>query len=875
MRKKKKTGPPLWAYRLLSWYCRPELLEDLQGDLHEYFERNLKTKGPTKARFIYLIDVIKFLRLYTIKKPQPVNAMIHLIIFQNYFKTSFRNIERNKLFSAINIIGLAISMCVGLLLIAFITEIKSYDNFHKNADRIFRVNNTMQELNGLRYNYATTSALTGRKIKETVSGIEKMVMMRRGFNKDLHYNEKVVPLRGFWADESFFNIFSFGLISGNAATALKEPNSVVLTQSSAMKLFGAVDVTGKLVQIDTVNYMVTAVVKDPPLNSHMRFDMLGSYITIDTQKLAEQDKDWMKWDNMWASYVYLLLPEKCNIQAIQARLSKISDEGNKTIENNKINLYLEPLRGIVLTKDMSNPIGPTVDRSIVVTLGILALVVIISACFNYTNLSIARALRRTREVGIRKAIGASSRQVFYQFVFESILLSLLSLVVAFVLFLLIRQEFISMDNTFQDLITLKPTGRIYIYFVGLAIAVGLLAGLLPASLFSKINTARVLKDLSAVKLFRHINLRKGLIIFQYTLSILFIVLVSIGYKQYRYSLSFDLGFKTENILTIDLQENKPGPLVKELSALPEITQIAKAKYVSSVGTNISGNVKYKDPTDSVRIHYNFVDHEYISLHEHKILVGKNFSSVIGEDAKECGVIVNMHTVKWMQLSDPHQAIGEELLIDGKKNKIIGVVEDFHHERVNYPIENFAFRYDPKQFEIVSLKIESTDMLATMDKIRAVWKKIDIIHPLDAKFYNDHIQEAYGKLSWIIKIIGFIAFLSISIASLGLLGMVIFTTETRLKEISIRKILGASEGNLIFMMSRGFIVLLIISSLIAIPAAYYFMDQIVLARHVYRAPIGLTELFAGTLVVMSIAFLMVGTQTLKVARSNPAEVLSNE
>lgn len=875
MRKKKKTGPPLWAHRLLSWYCRPELLEDLQGDLHEYFERNLKTKGATKAKLIYLIDVLKFFRLYTIKKPQPVHTMIHLIIFQNYFKTSFRNIERNKLFSAINIVGLAISMCVGLLLIAFITEIKSYDNFHKNADRIFRVNNTMQELNGLRYNYATTSALTGRKIKETVSGIEKMVMMRRGFNKDLHYNEKVVPLRGFWADESFFNIFSFGLISGNAATALKEPNSVVLTQSSAMKLFGAVDVTGKLVQIDTVNYMVTAVVKDPPLNSHMRFDMLGSYITIDTQKLAEQDKDWMKWDNMWASYVYLLLPEKCNIQAIQASLSKISDEGNKTIENNKINLYLEPLRGIVLTKDMSNPIGPTVDRSIVVTLGILALVVIISACFNYTNLSIARALRRTREVGIRKAIGASSRQVFYQFVFESILLSLLSLVVAFVLFLLIRQEFISMDNTFQDLITLKPTGRIYIYFVGLAIAVGLLAGLLPASLFSKINTARVLKDLSAVKLFRHINLRKGLIIFQYTLSILFIVLVSIGYKQYRYSLSFDLGFKTENILTIDLQENKPGPLVKELSALPEITQIAKAKYVSSVGTNISGNVKYKDPTDSVRIHYNFVDHEYISLHEHKILAGKNFSPVIGEDAKESGVIVNMHTVKWMQLSDPHQAIGEELLIDGKKNKIIGVVEDFHHERVNYPIENFAFRYDPKQFEIVSLKIESTDMLATMDKIRAVWKKIDIIHPLDAKFYNDHIQEAYGKLSWIIKIIGFIAFLSISIASLGLLGMVIFTTETRLKEISIRKILGASEGNLIFMMSRGFIVLLIISSLIAIPAAYYFMDQIVLARHVYRAPIGLTELFAGTLVVMSIAFLMVGTQTLKVARSNPAEVLSNE
>ena len=874
MKDQEKITPPRWARLFLSWYCRPELLEDLEGDLNEYFERNLKIKGARKAKVIYIIDVIKFIRSYTMKKPQPAGTM-SLFMFQNYFKTSLRNIERNKLFSAINIVGLAISMCVGLLLIAFVAEVKSYDNFHEHADRIFRINNVLQEINGPSYNYATTSLLTGKQIKERVAGIEQVVVIRRGFNKDLRFNDKIVPLRGFWADESFFRVFSFGMLSGNAATALNEPNSVVLTQSSAAKLFGDLDVIGKSVQIDSANYMVTGVVKDTPLNSHMRFDMLGSFITIDREKHAEQDKGWMKWDNMWSSYVYVLLPENGNVEAIKESLSRISDEGNKTIENRKINLYLEPLREIVLTRNMSNPIGPTVDKSIVVTLGILAMVVILSACFNYTNLSIARALRRTREVGIRKAVGASRRQVFYQFVFESILLSLLSLGVSFVIFLFIRAEFLSMDNTFQEMVTLEPTGRIYLYFIGLAITVGLVAGLLPASFFSKINTAIVLKDVSAIKLFRHVNLRKALITFQYTLSILFIVLVSIGYKQYRYSLSFDLGFKTENILALDLQGNKPGPLLKELSELPEVRQIAKAKYVSSVGTNISGNVKYKDPTDSIRLHYNFVDQEYISLHEHKILAGKNFSSVIAEEAKEPGVIINIHTVKWMQLSDPHQALGEELVIDGQKNKIIGVVEDFHHERTNYPIENFAFRYDPKQFEVLSLKIESPDILVTMDKIQAVWKKIDTVHPLEAKFYEDHIHDAYGKLSWIIKIIGFIAFLSICIASLGLLGMVIFTTETRLKEISIRKVLGASERNLVFLMSRGFIVLLLVSSMIATPSAYYFMDQVVLAKHVYRAPIGLTDLLMGTLAVMSIAILMLGTQTLKVARSNPAEVLKNE
>ncbi|MBA4058588.1 MAG: hypothetical protein C0490_27985, partial [Marivirga sp.] len=359
-------------------------------------------------------------------------------------------------------------------------------------------------------------------------------------------------------------------------------------------------------------------------------------------------REWMKWDNMWANYVYILLPEKSNQNVIQESLARISDEGNKTIENSKINLYLEPLREIVLSKNMSNPIGPTVDKSIVVTLGILAIIVIISACFNYTNLSIARALRRTREVGVRKAIGASRAQVFNQFIFESVVLSLLSLVLAFSIFLLIRSEFISMDKTFQDLITLKPTVETYLYFIALAIGVGLIAGFLPASFFAKINTAIVLKDVSTLKLFGHVNLRKALIIFQYTLSILFIVLVTIGYKQYRYSLFFDLGFRTQNILAVDLQQNKAAHLIKQFSALPEIKQIAQASYVSSVGTNISGNVKYKDPSDSVRIHYNFVDQEYISLHEHKILAGKNFNDVIADDAKDNGVIINLHTVKWMR-----------------------------------------------------------------------------------------------------------------------------------------------------------------------------------------------------------------------------------
>lgn len=872
--KAEEVRPPRWARRFLEWYCRPELLEDLEGDLHEYFERNLRSKGKQKARLIYIIDVIKFLRLYTIRKPKPTETMNEFVVFQNYFKTSLRNIARNKLFSSINITGLAVSMCVGLLLISLISELKSFDNFHVNAERIYRVNNLLRGADGYVSNYATTSVLTGQKIKESVSGIQHVVTMRRGFSKDVQYGDKIIPLKGFWADESFFDVFSFRLLSGNAATALKDPNSLVLTRSSSIKLFDEVDVAGKVVKIDSIDYMITGVVEDPPLNSHMKFDMLGSFVTVDVAN-AIQHQDWLSWDNMWANYVYILPSEGSDLKSIEKSLARISDEGNKTIKNSQIDLYLEPLREIALSRNMSNSIGPTVDRSAIVTLSILALIVIVSACFNYTNLSIARALRRTREVGIRKVIGASRRQVFNQFVFESVLLSLLSLVLAYVFFLLIRSEFLIMSGRFKEMVTLEPAVQTYLYFIGFSILVGVVAGVLPASFFSKINAARILKDVSGVKLFGYINLRKALITFQYTLSILFIVAVSIGYKQYRYSLTFDLGFQTQNVFTVELQGNKPAPLIKELSELPEVKQIAQANHISSVGANNTGDVKYKDVIDSAIMYLNFVDREYISLHEHKLVAGENFKPVLSAHQQRSGIIINEHTVKWMQLADPQDAIGEELTLDGKKYSVIGVIKDFHYERINYPIQNFAFCYDPTKFEVLSLKVESVDMLATIDKIHAVWKKFDVIHPFEGKFYQDHIHEAYDKLSWIIKIIGFIAFLVISIASLGLLGMVIFTTEKRLKEISIRKVLGATESGLILLMSKGFVLLLIISSAIAIPCAYYFMDQVVFGKLVYRAPIGVIDLLMGTIVVMGIALFMIGTQTLKVARSNPAETLKNE
>ena len=397
MEKEKQISPPKWAEYFLSWYCKPQLLEDLQGDLNEYFHRNVKKKGVMRAKLIYIIDVLKFLRIYTIRKPEFINLLIHWIMLGSYMKTSSRNMVRNKLFSAINVIGLAISMSVGLMLIAFVTELKSYDTFHKNYGRIYRVANTFEAEGRDKNYYASTSVLAGRMVRESVAGVEDVVVMRTGFDKDLHVGDKTVPLTGFWANESFFNVFSFDVISGNASVALKELNSVVLTETSAKKLYGHADVAGKQILVDTVNYTITAVIKDPPMNSHLRFDMLGSFTTIETNRLSNPNTKWLKWDFMWQNYVYVLLPESHDIDAFNKNLALISVEGNKhrsADERATINLHSQPLSEMVLSADMSNPIGPNFNKYLLWILAGLAFVVIISACFNYTNLSIARALRR-------------------------------------------------------------------------------------------------------------------------------------------------------------------------------------------------------------------------------------------------------------------------------------------------------------------------------------------------------------------------------------------------------------------------------------------------------------------------------------------------
>lgn len=804
----------------------------------------------------------------------------------------------NKLFSAINIVGLAISMSVGLLLIAFLFDLLSYDRFHEGGDRIYRITNVATFNGEQGGRFATTSIKTGMLIREKV--IDRYVgadvaIMRSDFSQDAIIGDDIVPIKGFWTEPSLFSILTFPMLEGDPKTALKDPYSIVVTQTAARKLFGSEHVLGKMIRFDTTAYQVTGVMKDVPFFSHIHFDALVSLSTA--EQLNRNDKNFYKWTSMSSNYVYLRLPPTADIPSIQSQLDAIAKQENLAEENTKIQLELLPLYNIVVGEEFRpseggpGSVGPQLSPRVLWILGGLALVVILSACFNYTNLSMARAMRRFKEIGLRKAIGANVGQIRLQFLAESIMISLLALVLSFILFLGLRPLLINLAPEMQRTVKLELTLPMIVAFILFSLMVGIAAGFMPALFFSKLGAISALRNGSARKIpagnrsvngLKHLTLRRTLVVVQYTLTLIFITTTAIGYVQYKNMLAFDLGFNTENILNINMQGNKPDALLKELSEIPEVTALSRSLIVTSVGNAWGGYMKYNDSRDSALVMTNHVDENYLPLHKYKLIAGSNFRARPTTTAAVSELIVNQQVLKRFNLSynNPEKAIGKEITFSNfhgtRKMTIVGVMKDFHYGKVDNLIGPVAFmHWTPEDRAVVNAKIQSNDLLATRARIESAWKKIDRVHPFQAQFYDEAIEEAYSEFSTLIKIIGFLSFLAISIASMGLFGMVVYTTETRLKEISIRKVMGASSGNLIYLLSRGFLVQLSISALLALPVTYHFFENVVLTHFPYHTPVQVAELFVGLLSVSLIAFIMIGSQTMKAAKSNPGDILRSE
>ncbi|OIN56765.1 hypothetical protein BLX24_23375 [Arsenicibacter rosenii] len=796
-------------------------------------------------------------------------------MLSSYLKSSGRNLVRNKLFSFINIAGLAIGMSVGLLVIAILNDLLAYDQFHEKKGRIYRIITHHQEHGNPEMKLASTSVKAGRQIRVAIPGIEDVTILRSGFGGDAQIGEKKIPVEGKWADNSFFRVFSFPLVAGDPKTALNEPYSLVITEQTAKKLFGDDNALGRTVRFDSLAYTVTGIAREVPHQSHLRLDVLVSFASADAT-LGKKQPDLYNWDNIWQNYVYLTLPPTTTPAAVQPALDKLCAEENKALHDLKLTVSLQSLSEITFSKGLNNNIGPTVDPLWLWGLGGLAFIVILSACFNYTNLSVARSLRRSREVSVRKVIGARRSHIMGQFMTESVIIALASLLIAFGLYIFLRKEFLSLTPEITEMVSLTLSVRTMLYFIGLAVVIGLAAGFLPAVFFSGINALAAMKTRLAFNPGKRFGLRKVLIVTQYTFSLIFISTTIVGYSQYKKILHFDLGFTTDNVINLKLYGADPAALKKDLAGLPEVKQISQSMMVTSLGSFFGFTMKYQ-PGDSALVWENRVDEHYLPLHEHTLLAGTNFT-VRPEKGQEREVIVNQQVLKRFNIGgqSPRNAIGQFVTVDGQKLAIVGVLKDFNYGTLEQKIDPVMFRYTRSEpWGFLNLKVTTDDMAATLVKLDEVWKKYDKVHPINARFYTDQIEAAYSRYAIMVKVIGFIAVLAICIASLGLFGMVVFTIETRLKEVSIRKVLGADEAGLVYLLCKNFLLLLLLAAAIALPVTYLLFDKLVLPRFVYHKPIGWGELLIGSLLVMLFALLMIGSQTARAARINPTNVLKGE
>ncbi|HEY0743313.1 MAG TPA: ABC transporter permease [Chryseosolibacter sp.] len=795
-------------------------------------------------------------------------------MFKNYFKTALRNLQKNQFFTALNVFCLALGMSISLLFVALLSFLFRYDDFHANKDRIYRITTHIRD-NDQNPHYASAPVALAQKLKEEVTGIQSVVPIERTLNGEASYLDRRIDVGGYFTGPEFFHVFNFPLLKGDQATALKEPNSIVLTVDEAEKIFDEKDPMGEVIKIEGYgDFVVTGIMKERPKNSHLNFDALASYSTLLAYKgraFMESEESWTKFMD---SYIYILLPESNDVANVQGYLNKVASEKYRKQPTFKASFDLQPLRKIVPGESYKNPIGSQWDILSIILVGATTMIILIPACANYVNLSISQSLKRMKEIGVRKVMGGQRKQIFMQFVMEAILTMLIALILSFFMFQAIRTEFLQVIGS-ASIVDLAPTFSTVIYFILFAMFVGFIAGITPALYFSKINPVKALKGKPEQARHRlRFPIRKVMITAQFVLSLGFIMSVVIMIEQYRFSVNYDNGFEKDGILDVELRDIDPKIFKNEFSKLAAVEQISMSSHV--VGLKYRGEqfVRNMDKSDSIETAAISVDENFFPNLQLKLLAGKSFSDNAAENAQF--IIVNEELVKRLGIIELHSAIDKFVVLpSGKAVRIGGVMKNFHHAGLFEQIGGLYFEYDPSQFQYANLRMASTNDrdIAAME---ALWKKLGREDKLTWRYFTDEIAEAYDYYFEVIEIWGYLGLLAITVSCVGLLGTVVFTIKNRVKEVSIRKVVGASNKSLVFLLSKDFILLIAIATVITVPTVYFaFSDWLLPTVQHYSKQIGIVEVGLSLTIILTLGLATILSQTLKAANTNPVDNLKAE
>jgi putative ABC transport system permease protein len=863
-REMKRTKPPKFAERILSILSSSKKIGIL-GDTEEEYRMILPEKGRFRADMWYALQIFQPLPLF-------IRSTIYwsFEMFKNYLKIALRIIKRYKVYSLINITGLAVGLACCILILLWIRNELSYDRFHEKGRRIFKVTIESHRSDGRIEPFSHTQFPLAPALKERYPEIvnairifEAKVLVSYGsqaFNED----------RFCFTDPSFFEIFTFPLINGNSETALTSPNSIVITENMAEKYFRNENPIGKTMSVNVKrDFIVTGVMKNSPPNSHIQFDFLvpsAILENLDRERLRQE------WDapglNSWgATYVhtYVLLQESSSNLDVEQKISGFL-KGVKS--HTRWMLRMQPLYEIYLFPINSSN---TVVKYLTI-FSIIAFVVLMIACINFMNLTTAYSSRRSKEIGMRKVIGAQKGDIVKQFFGESLMLSLVSSGVAVLLVFLFLPAFNTLSGkqlSFTDSFDLS----LLLGLLGITALAGCLSAIYPALFLSSFKTIGIIKGSSSSGSKRPL-FRRALVVAQFSLSIIFIIGTVVIYSQLEYIRKRDLGYNKENLIYLPLQgetQNKYQLLKNEMVQSPNVLNVTASNALPSFLDTGAGGLDWdgKDPKLDAVYNYASVDFDFIETFRMEIAQGRNFSREVISDSSN--FILNETAIKEMGLNDP---VGKRFSMWGIEGKIIGVVKDFNFRPLHTQIEPLILTPKAMPYTYIITRIPSENYASAIKYLEGVWDRINPECPFDYHFLDEDFDRLYWDEQRLGKIFGYFTCLAIFIACLGLYGLAAFVAEQKTKEIGIRKVLGASILGITAMMSKEFTKWVLLANVIAWPVAYFVMHMW-LQNFAYRTSIRLWTFILSAALALIIAMLTVSYQSIKAAAANPVNSLRNE
>ncbi len=867
---------PRFALRFLQWFCPEQLYEEIEGDLTQQFNRDAKKFGERKARRRLVWNTMRFFRPGILLRNKFSFELNQMDMLQNYFKIACRHLTKSKVFSFINILGLAVGMSAFLLIIHYARFERGFENFHKNAANIFRI--TLDIYKGSEYVITDCEmyAPVGPMLTQELPEVLDFVRMYENGNQEVKVGDQMFyEKRVYMADPSVFKIFSFDIVQGDTATALSEPFQAAITVSKAKKYFGRIDVLGESIEIGKRLYHITAVFDEVPVNTHLKFDFLLSHATI--SKLRNYNENEFSGNN---EYLYLLVANNIDLIEFNEKLKAISLNLKDKIGDDR--LVAEPLKDIHLYSNKSYEPEPNGNAQSVYFLLIIAIFILLIAWINYINLSTARATERAREVGIRKVIGSLRSQLIFQFVSESIIVTVLAGGLSLVLIYTSLPFFINLSGQPLPADIFKKREFWYL-FLGLIIFGSLLAGLYPAFVLSSFKPVSVLKGK-----FQSAGqgqwLRKGLVIFQFAATVVLIVCVCIVYLQISYLQKFKLGMSIDQTLVLrspplkldSLYLTKSESLKKELLVLPSVKIVTQSDALPGLSLHelsSTGNVfrPGQENKDKGYIYYiNAFDENFIPSFKMEFAAGHNFN---GSAGREDQLIINEEAMRALEFRNAEDAVGAKLFFYNGEKTVIGVLKNFYQRSPKEEPLRMVFFYS-NYADYFSLRITTDNVQETLESVKKTWSKVFPDSPFDYFFLDETYNQQYKADQQFGRVITTFSILAVLIACLGLFGLSSFTIIQRTKEIGIRKVLGASVLQIVRLLSKDFVSLVLLAAMIALPVAYMAMDQW-LSHYAVRIRMNIWVFVLPLITILLIASLTVSFETIKAAKTNPVDSLKNE